>query len=79
MEAHKSWSVPALVGCDYVREGSGTVMKRTKSGWEYTAKRMADKLSKRDGVRWTPVVAWIDWRECYRISFASQPYNIMEK
>ena len=72
MEPHESWHLPAMIGCGYHYNNHGLVEKRTKKGWEYTARRMAERMSKRDRFRWNPVLVWVEWRDCWRISFAGQ-------
>lgn len=46
--------------------------RRTREEWERYAKRLAKQAHRRDGIPWTPVVAWIEHRNAYRISLAYQ-------
>lgn len=68
----------ALCGCDYIRSSDGKPMDKTLGGWMVWAKREADRQSKRDRFLWHPVVAWIDFRGAYRVSFGSMPENIIK-
>ena len=72
MEPTKCRHYPAMIGCGYVYRDNGYLEMKTKKGWEYTAKRMAEKMSKRDRFRWNPMLVWVEWRDCWRISFAGQ-------
>lgn len=67
----------ALCGCDYIRDGEGTPIDKNLAGWKVWADREAKRHSKRDGVLWHASVAYIIWRDAYRVSFGAQPYNIL--
>jgi len=66
----------AVVGCDYIRNSDHQIVKRTEQGWIRYAKQCAAKYSKRDRFAWHGVVAWIEWRDCYRVNFAGQPEKL---
>lgn len=60
---------PAFSGNDVIRENN-LPLKKTRKSWQVYANRKARELSKRDGIEWTGIVAFIPWRHAYRISFA---------
>jgi hypothetical protein len=77
MKPHISWSIAAVDGCDYVREDCGRIVKRTEAGWKAYIARIAKQKSKMDGMTWVGVLCWVERRDAWRISYASQEYNVM--
>ena len=67
---HEKGSFPAMLGCDFVRAGNWQMVKKTRAGWNQYARKLAKENSQRDRFAWFHVVAWIPWRNCYRITLA---------
>jgi len=77
MKPLPSQRLPALVGCGPVTGPGGAVVTMTESGWRYWARLEAARKSKRNRFVWHGIVAWIEERGCWRISFAAQEEKVV--
>ena len=70
-------NLPAVEGTDYVRDKDWKPAKRSYAGWLQYARRKADKMKPKGF--WHPVVAWVEHRGAFRVSFGGMPENLLIK
>lgn len=62
---------PAWSSVDVIRDENMKPVLKTRRGWQLVADRNAAKMLPRGF--WHGVVAWVPWRNAYRINYGGMP------
>ncbi len=65
-----------LIDSDYVRDENGIPLEKGLGSWISFGNKLAKRMSKKN-IIWHSLCFYVEHRDCARISFGSQPYNIM--
>jgi len=76
MKPLDSFYVPAVCGCDYVRDSNCQAITKTAKSWQAYADRIAREKTKAENFTWYGVLCWVESRQCFRVSFGGTPEKI---